>query len=98
MDYHKNNFDRVILLTYNTCETLQSYKRQMILDNIKVNASIFSNIICNLIRKNNFDSTNKRKVNNINKKLFLNLMKKKFSFLFFYIANINNKSEVYNYN
>ena len=93
----KNDFDRVILLTNNACETLHSYIRQMISHNTTVNVRVFNNIICNLISKNNFDSNNKRKTYNINKKPCLKLMKKKFSTLLFQIANINNKSKVYNY-
>ena len=69
----------------------------MIPHNTTVNVRVFNNIICNLISKNNFDSNNKRKSNNINKKYCLNLMKKKFSTLLFQLANINNKSKVYNY-
>ena len=93
----KNDFDRVILLTNNACETLHSYIRQMISHNTTVNVRVFINIICNLISKNNFDSNNKRNSKNINKKHCFNLMKKKFSTFLFQLANINNKSKVYNY-
>ena len=73
-DNNKDNdeYDRVIFLTNNACETLHSYIKQMISNNNKVNIYVFNNILCNLISKNNFDSDNKRKKNNINKKYDLN--------------------------
>ena len=71
-----DEYDRVIFLTNNACETLHSYIKQMISNNNKVNIYVFNNILCNLISKNNFDSDNKRKKIILIKKICFNLMKK----------------------
>ena len=69
----------------------------MISNNASVNVYVFNNIICNLISKNNFDTNNKRKANNINKKFCYNLMCNKFSDFLYKIAQIKNKLKVYEY-
>ena len=91
-----NDYDKDILLTDNACETLHSFIKLMIANNTEVNVHVFSNIITNLISKNNFDSNVKRKVNTKNT-YHLNVMNKKFSSNLIKIANINNKLKVFNY-
>ena len=56
-EVYLNDFYIQILLTNNTCETLHSYTKQMISNNNYISIYVFYNAICNLITKNNFDSS-----------------------------------------
>ena len=93
--YH-NDFYIQLLLKNNACETLHSYIKHLVSNNNNVSVYVFNNVICNLIAKNFFDCTPKRKKNEINKYKF-NFMKKKFSSDLFKIAFLKNIFKVFNY-